>query len=149
VTTAAPVPFTDEFGRPCCRVPLSNVPETFAIIDRHIYADLHAQGLTGHWLLNSNGSGRAYVRTAVPTEHNPKGTILLVARLIVVAGPGTVVRYANGDPLDLRFTNLAWRKGKSGRTDAAVLADAQRLRAERDARTMTPHEQPRATFEIT
>ena len=124
------IPITDEHGQPCFHVPMSNAPGIFAIVDQHSYARLRALGLTNTWLLNGNGTGKRYVRTAVPTEGRAKGTILLVARLIVGAGPGTVVRYANGNPLDLRFINLAWRKGKSKRTDCAVLADAVRLRAE-------------------
>lgn len=132
---ARPVSFTDEHGTPCIRIALSNSPGTFAIIDQHSFTDLVSQGLTGPWFLNSNGTGRNYVRIAVPVEGRRSGTNLLVARLIIGAGPHTVVRYANGNPLDLRFANLAWRKGKSGRTDTETLAAALQLRAERHANT--------------
>ena len=137
-----PIPFTDEHGLPCLRVPMSNAHGVFAIVDQHHFETLRALGLTRSWFLNGNGTGKRYVRTPVPAEGRPKGTILLVARLIIGAGPGTVVRYGNGNPLDLRFSNLAWRKGKSKRTDEALLADAVRLLAEREghaADTPTTH----------
>lgn len=134
----APIPFTDAHGTPCLRVPLGNAPGSFAVIDRHSYDALISEGLTGPWFLNGNGTGRSYVRIAVPVEGRRSGTNLLVARLILGAGPGTVVRYANGDRLDLRFINLAWRKGKSSRTDADALAAANRLRVSRSIPTSTP-----------
>ncbi len=129
----SPIPFTDEHRQPCVRVPLTNAPGASAIVDEASYADLRARGLTGPWFLNDNGTGRKYVRTGVPVAGQPKGTLLLIARLILGAGPGTVVRYANGNPLDLRFTNLAWRKGKSKRTDAALLDYAKAFLSERNA----------------
>ena len=132
----SPIPFADEHGTPCFRIPLGNRPGTFAIVDQQQFANLVSQGVTGRWFLNSNGTGRSYVRIAVPVEGRRGGTNLLVARLIIGAGPRTVVRYANGNPLDLRFVNLAWRKGKSGRTDADTLAAAVRLRADRSAKMM-------------
>ena len=132
-----PIPITDEHGQPCFHVPLSNAPGMFAIVDQHSYASHLALGLTNTWLLNGNGTGKLYVRTTVPVEGRTSWTPLLVARLIVAAGPGTVVRYANGNTLDLRFINLAWRKGKSKRTDNTLLADAVRLLAQREASTAT------------
>lgn len=137
----SPIPFTDEHGMPCFHVPLSNAPGTFAVIDQHTFATLRSQGLTSPWFLNENGTGRSYVRIAVPVEGRRSGTNLLLARLIIGAGPGTVVRYANGNPLDLRFVNLAWRKGKSGRTDTDTLAASLRLRAERRSNSI-PHDTP-------
>lgn len=131
----APIPFTDAHGTPCFHVPLGNAPDAFAVIDKHSYDTLISEGLTGPWFLNGNGTGRSYVRIAVPVEGRRSGTNLLVARLILGAEPGTVVRYANGDRLDLRFVNLAWRKGKSSRTDADALAAANRLRASHPMRT--------------
>jgi hypothetical protein len=113
---------------PCLKVPLTNAPDLFAVVDQHSHARLVSQGLTGSWFLNDNGSGRSYVRTFVPTEGRQRTTNLQVARLIVGAGPRTVVRYANGDPLDLRYGNLAWRKGPSKRRDDDLLAAARRLR---------------------
>ena len=143
-----PIPFADEHGTPCFRIPLSNAPGTFAIIDQHTFSSLRSQGLTSPWFLNGNGTGRSYVRIAVPVESSRGGTNLLVARLILGAGPRTVVRYANGNSLDLRFLNLAWRKGKSGRTDTDTLAASLRLRAARLATTIpdnTPERNPNAS----
>lgn len=133
-----PIPFADEHGMPCFRIPISNAPDTFALIEQHTFNSLVSRGLTGPWFLNGNGTGRSYVRIAVPVEGKGGGTNLLVARLILGAGPRTVVRYANGDPLDLRFINLAWRKGKSGRTDTDTLAASLQLRAQRSSKTI-PH----------
>ena len=140
-----PIPFADEHGAACFRIPLSNSPDTFAILDQQSFTNLISQGLTGRWFLNSNGAGRSYVRISVPVEGRRGGTNLLVARLIIGAGPRTVVRYANGNPLDLRFVNLAWRKGKSGRTDADTLAAAVRLRADRSAKMMRSSAPERTT----
>lgn len=133
MTLTKPIPFHDEHGTACLNVPLTNAPGVFAQIDRHSFLALQRLGLTGPWFLNGNGSGKRYVRANVPERDRRNWTPLLVARLIIGAGPGTVVRYANGDPLDLRFINLAWRKGRSSRADTEVLADANRLIAERNA----------------
>lgn len=135
---SVPIPFTDEYGMPCLRVPLGNAPGIFAIIDRHRYDDLISQGLTAPWFLNGNGTGRSYVRTAVPVEGRRSGTNLLIARLIIGAGPGSVVRYANGNPLDLRFINLAWRKGKAKGADLDTLAASLRARPQRNAAAARP-----------
>jgi len=110
-------------------VPLSNAPGTFAIIDQHNYAAIRARGLTGAWFLNGNGSGRFYVRTKVMATGRPDGTNLLVARLILHAGPKAAVHYANGDPLDLRFFNLVAHRGHSRRTDGDLLDEAVRRRS--------------------
>lgn len=119
-------------------MPLTNAPGSFAIIARHHHADLKARGLTGAWFLNSNGSGRAYVRTHIPVEGRPDGTNLLVARLIVGAGPNVAVRYANGNPLDLRYFNLVGQKGRSKRTDDELLAAAVKRRGMLEAAKLPP-----------
>lgn len=128
MTPHSPIPFTDEHGQPCFHIPMSNAPGVSAIVDQHSYAALRSAGITGPWFLNGNGTGKSYVRIAVRVKGS--ATLLLVARLIIGARPGTVVRYANGNPLDLRFLNLAWRSGTSKRTDSDVLADAVLGRAD-------------------
>jgi hypothetical protein len=68
--------------------------------------------------LNSNGHGTSYVRTAAA------GTMLTPARIIAGARGRSVVRYVNGDPLDLRPENIILRKGMAKRADADIVADS-------------------------
>jgi hypothetical protein len=93
--------FVDSAGVTCVRVPLANTHES-AILRKVDYDRLKAAGLSSFWDLNGNGSGSFYVRAKRPGFGK-----LMVARLVLQANEmGTVVRYANGDRLDLRLSNL-------------------------------------------
>ncbi|MFT4160913.1 hypothetical protein [Shinella sp.] len=114
----APIRFTDERGRGCLKVPLDRYGRKYAIVTVRGYQAVQDAGATGAWRLNSNGHGGAYVRTFAA------GTVLMPARIIAGAGPRSVVRYVNGDPLDLRPENIVLRKGAAKRADADIVADS-------------------------
>lgn len=84
------------------RVELTNRPGQFALIDRADFEQWTAEGRSTRWLLNGAG-GYEYVRV-----HDPEwaGGLVSVARLLLRAKDGRIVKYANGDRLDLRRSNL-------------------------------------------
>jgi hypothetical protein len=81
------IPFTDETGRACLRVPLDPNGNAHAVVLEKDYRDIKKAGGTGAWFLNDNGFGIRYVRTKVP-DGTGKTTMIMVARLIVGAGAG-------------------------------------------------------------
>lgn len=129
---SAPAQFTDEHGQECIRVSLDNRGRHFATINAHDYLAVLRAGVTGAWFMNDNGKGRSYVRAAVPTGIGTC-TNVQIARIIIGAGPRTIVRYANGDPLDLRRANLSWQRGKAKRTDDHLAQRGAEYRAARAA----------------
>jgi hypothetical protein len=72
---------------------------------------LVAQDAHTGWCLNSTGNGHAYVRCGRERFH---GSLETVARLIMEAGPGDVVRYRDGNRLNLCRDNLYFsRRGRA------------------------------------
>ncbi len=114
----APIPFTDERGRECLKVPLDRYGRKYSTVTVRGYQAVQDAGATGAWCLNGNGHGTSYVRTAAA------GTMLMPARIIAGAKARSVVRYVNGDPLDLRPENIVLRKGAAKRADADIVADS-------------------------
>jgi len=114
----APIRFTDDHGRECLKVPLDRYGRQYATVTESDYRAIQGAGATGAWYLNSNGHGGSYARI-----HFNK-TRLMPARIIAGAGPRSVVRYVNGDPLDLRPENIVLRKGAAKRDDAVIVADS-------------------------
>lgn len=100
----SPIPAVDDDGRPIFRIPLND--NTDALVDVSDHQRLTAAGITSRWFINGDGQGRLYVRCG-----NPVAT---VGRLITQACPGDRVRYANGNPRDLRRTNLHLIKSQKG-----------------------------------
>ena len=69
-------------------------------------ADFNAlmeRGYSDQWWLHPNGRDSAYVRT---TRAGDACKMVTVARLIVGGCGGTHIRYADGNPLNLRRSNL-------------------------------------------
>lgn len=89
-------------GEAVHRVPLSNRPDTFATLDKAGYDLLVARGVD-FLILSTVTGGNSYVQAQRPGSLHRWDT---VARLITGAGKGQLVRYANGDRLDLRHSNL-------------------------------------------
>jgi hypothetical protein len=79
-------------------VPLASGQE--AILDIDAYHDLRRQGISGRWFAHPTGNGYRYVKC------QKGGAQVSVARLIVGAMPGEIVRYRNGDALNLLSSNL-------------------------------------------
>ncbi|MCD1265999.1 hypothetical protein B5M44_12715 [Shinella sumterensis] len=115
-----PIPFIDEFGQRCLRVPLDSKRKRYAVIDEASYQRATAGRATGVWFLNDNGHGNSYVRCWSLASATGKPTLVQVARLITDAGRGKIVRYANGDRLDLRASNLRSRRGSAKRCDGQI-----------------------------
>lgn len=130
----APIPFVDERGRECLKVPLGGRRggERFAIVEARDYQRIREAGAIGSWYWNSNGKGkgRGYVRTCVPIGGG-KWSLVQVARIIDGTGAKAIVRYANGDTLDLRSSNLLWERGKAKRNDVMVVRQGKAIRQER------------------
>lgn len=116
-----PVPFRDEHGRNCLRVPLDKHGRNHALVAAADYERVQRSGARGSWLLNECGGGRSYVRVSAPRRRGGL-SLLMPARIIVGAGPKTVVRYVNGNPLDLRPENLSWHRGWAKRCDEEAAA---------------------------
>lgn len=91
-------------GKLLALVPLAG-GRGMARLDAEDYLRLRAAGISDQWMLNAgkHGKGPAYVRCAV---RGKPGEAATVARLIVNAPKGRIVRYRNDDRMDLRRQNL-------------------------------------------
>lgn len=127
------IPFIDEIGRACLRVPLDPHGSAYAVVLEGDYRAVQRAGATGAWFLNDNGCGTRYVRTKVP-DGTGKATMIMVARLVIEAGARSTVFYCNKDRLDLRPDNLFWhRKGRAKRSTEEVVRRGAAYRAEKVA----------------
>lgn len=81
-------------------------------IDRDDFDRLVRLGLSLNWFLSGDGQGRYYVCV----RHPRLGNIVPVAREIMRAGRGEVVRYRSRDRLDLRKSNLTRSEGAAKRS---------------------------------
>ena len=90
------------------------------IMDEVSYTKLIGLGLKMTFWVNDNGKGNEYVRThyspASKTENNVQ-----VVRLILDGSHGTVVRYKDGNRLNLRLSNLYLDSKVQMLTDMGVL----------------------------
>lgn len=106
---AAPEFTTDADGQQLVHVALANTDQR-ATLYTEDYRRLSVAGFSQHWQHAKDGRGNAY-----PTlgAYNPKGVdcLVSVARLIIQAKAGQSVRYADGNPLNLRTENLKLMKG--------------------------------------
>lgn len=81
-------------------------------VDRDDFDRLVTKGLSLNWYLSGDGQGRHYVCV----YHQRLGNIVPVAREIMQAGRGEVVRYRSPDRLDLRKDNLTRSEGAAKRS---------------------------------
>jgi hypothetical protein len=100
-------------------VSVSNRFET--TLYRDDYAVLLALGLSPSWFIWRSG----YVAT--PAPYSPNGHVN-VARVLLDAGEGEVVRYVDSDKLNLRRENLLIEPGFALRRDRAALTPAHKSR---------------------
>jgi hypothetical protein len=111
-----PVPFTDEEGKACLRVPLDNNGEAYALVQREDYLHIvRALGWRGAWCLGGPSGRRRYVMVNAPWTGNKAGGTFPVARLLPGVTSLDRVRYASADTLDLRRRNLVVEPIQDGR----------------------------------
>lgn len=98
---------TTACGKLLALVPLAG-DRGMARLDAEDYRRLRAAGVSDQWTLNAGkrGSGTVYVRCMLAGQAGQRGNLATVARLIVNAPKNLIVRYRNGDRLDLRRQNL-------------------------------------------
>jgi hypothetical protein len=96
-----PTHSVDHDGLAIVRVPLANGGTAKLFPDD--YDGLLSQGLASHWASNDSGNGYAYVKC-----RNPRHSLgfVIVARCIAKAMPGQMVKYQDGDRMNLRLDNL-------------------------------------------
>jgi len=125
-TTRTPIRTVDRDGAEIVLVPLANhhLPAKLLADD---FDRLVSDGVSLAWTFNDNGSGYGYVRTYSGAV---AGKLTSIARLIVNAGRGKVVKYRDGDRLNLRRDNLWIARGPArGQTPSdAVLRKQQQAR---------------------
>lgn len=106
----------DNDGRAIVLVPLANYPVPAKLFEADFDA-LRAAGLTDHWTFNNTGNGHAYVRAG---HYSSPGKLITVARVIEGAGPRVAVKYADGNPLNLRRDNLYLGRGNAAKSFPAI-----------------------------
>ena len=100
----------DHLGTTVVMVPLAHDLGP-ATLDPEDFARLMAEGWSDRWFLNEN---------SVRVRYNAvRGSLTNVARLVTGARPGQVVRYADGNRLNLRRSNLYTVRGNAKGPTAA------------------------------
>ena len=101
------IPFTrDDDGLEVAHVPLRDRQREvigFAIVERGDLEALQAAGVQTPWFINSAASGHSYVNAP---ERKHRGRSQPVARVIMSAPNGVIVRYRDGNRRNLRRSNL-------------------------------------------
>jgi hypothetical protein len=125
--TRDPIHTTDHDGQAIVLVPLAN-HATPARMFPGDYAEMRREGFSGLWTLNQNGSrGYSYVRCA---HARASGRLLTVARIIAGAEAGRIVKYHDGDRLNLRRDNLYLTGGLAFGRECSVLRNQANLSAD-------------------
>lgn len=83
---------------------------TFVTLDEPDFDRIVASGIAPRWVLNEAFPGFYYVRCYQP---DVAGKLGLVARHVLQAGQGQVVKYRDGDRLNLRRSNLYLTTGRA------------------------------------
>lgn len=108
-----PIHFLSECRR-CVRIPLASW-QGYAELDLADYEMLAASGISQKWVLNSSGNGYSYVKACT------RDNVRVVARLITKASHGEQVSYLDGNPLNLRRSNLMLMRGGRATVDCSTL----------------------------
>lgn len=96
----APIPFVDDQGIECVRVALDREGDEWAIVEREDYLNVFDE-IDHPWRFKSNGGGGAYVQASATG-----GFYTQIARVILDATKGEIVRFISTDRTDLRRSNL-------------------------------------------
>lgn len=99
-----------EDGEAVVRVELANMRGTFVTLDEPDFDRIVDSGIAPRWVLNEAFPGFYYVRCYQP---DVAGKLGLVARHVLEAGRGQVVKYRDGDRLNLRRSNLYLTTGRA------------------------------------
>lgn len=92
----------DPDGRAVVGVPISNHPGTYAWLYAADYDVILNDYGTTPWFVNDNGKGRLYVRLV----SSDRRANVMVSRVVVNDPDVTMIRYRDGDRLNLRSRNL-------------------------------------------
>ena len=104
-----PIEFLQEGARVVARVSLGRDPVLKAEILKEDLDFLIKLGVSSNWTaLKVNG--QCYV--SANASNNPPSNKVLVSRALLDAGPGQIVKYVDGNPLNLRRENLRLVSGK-------------------------------------
>lgn len=106
-TPRIPTHATDHDGEAVVLVPLANHPEPAKLLQAD-FNRLMELGYSDQWTYNPAGTGHPYVRCS---NSRVAGANETVARVILEPGRGHVVRYRDGNRLNLRFENLYVHRG--------------------------------------
>jgi hypothetical protein len=94
-------------------IALANHTEPATIL-REDFDEFQARGLSLLWTLNSNGHGNSYVKMGASMT---KGNLVQVGRIIARARGKTMVRYLDGNRLNMKRGNLALRACRGAKQD--------------------------------
>ncbi|CUX19898.1 hypothetical protein [Agrobacterium deltaense] len=96
----APIPFVDDQGIECVRVALDREGDEWAIVEREDYLNVLDE-IDYPWRFKTDGRGAAYVQAS-----QSGGVTIQIARVILDATGGEIVRLISTDRTDLRRSNL-------------------------------------------
>ncbi len=103
----------DKDNKDIALVPLADQKGPVKVL-KEDFDQLVSRGYSDQWVLSKSGRGRTYIRVRSP---HVAGGNALVSRLITGARCGQVVRYLDGNKLNLRADNLIVKNdGASGQT---------------------------------
>lgn len=102
-----PKPFFDRSrGIPCLSVPLNRNRTMFAKVDAADWIEMQEMGVNGLWQIANVGGSHLAVYIKMPMREFAQAGALTVARIILGLGRGEQVKFADGDTLNLRRSNL-------------------------------------------
>lgn len=121
-----PVPFIDEHGIQCLRVPLNDARTSWAVVELEDWVAVQNSGADGLWFRG----GRGHVATKFPMQQQASADTCLIARLILGLGKGQTVRFVSRDFRNLRRNNLAVRGPDDPRQTGLARHDARSVAAQ-------------------
>jgi hypothetical protein len=117
---------TDESGRALVLVPLPDQQQHVRILREDFFRITRALRASDQWQENDNGKGTNYIRVRLPKERpagipyledavTPRQTHAVIARLVLKVPSDRIVRYRDGDRLNLVRENLYTEEDDSPR----------------------------------
>lgn len=123
---ARPIELVDVGGRLLARVPLGRhnkfSPPRYVEIWKDDYDFLVKLGLSPNWSSYRVGGNGYYVTASASDTPSHR---VLVARVLMDANAGEIVRYVDGNPLNLRRENLRLVSHKRGKSRARNFVHAK------------------------